>query len=197
VRAIVVARVPIDRLALNAAIECLIAGERDAQEAARIVIEYGCKLKKSSPINREAYYGGGSSDGSSISGYTPEHGQITFKDERPGELKVTSFGIHKERVGHYRVWKRRKGVLCLHYFWGADIITRSSRGEDVAVYWLAYDPKSLASRYFAVECKKILFSWKFVGRHEIIKYYLQRFSGMGKLPMLTDIGWISFYDGRA
>jgi hypothetical protein len=173
-----------NHLLLNAAIEKLIAQDDADGEAAQVVISYGAKLKAASSIQIESTTIS-SSSGPSMSGYSPNVGHVTVKDKVGKTVKEQTFGVDKERVGHYRLWKAKEGCLNFHHFWKSLVTTGSMDGILPDVYHLGYDPQSLEPAYLAILRKRTVFR-VFVGiTIEIFVPYLEPV--YGKTPPMK--GW--------
>ncbi len=127
----------IKRMAVNAAMEKLVARADEDGEAARVVVEYGSKLKKSSRVQVE-YASSTKSSGDEVSGYSPGQGEITIKDKEREEEKEWAFGVHKDRVGYFRLWKEEEGQLQFHHFWKSGITTKPIDDEGPEEYHLGY-----------------------------------------------------------
>lgn len=168
---------------MNAAIEALIAQTAHAEEAARIVIDYGHHLKKSGPVVWETRRTK-STSGPSLSGHVAGHGEIAVKDRDRMESREFAFGVHKDRIGHYRLWKQSDGLLRMHHFWASDLATQGIDEREVDEYYLGYNRNSLAFSFFAILRERRILSWRIRYRHEIGAEYLERISGTGRLPKL-------------
>jgi hypothetical protein len=143
------------RMAVNAAIEKLIARSEDSEAAARTVIEYGDGMRIAGPVQAEATITTKRHRGS-ISGYSPGHGNVTIKNDEESKDQEFTFGVYKDRVGYYRIWKQAQGLLCFHRFWKSGLVTRGPEEKGPDVYRLAYSPKSLQPKYLAIVRSKII-----------------------------------------
>jgi len=131
-----------DRMLVNAAIERLI-NKNASGEDAMVVIKF-CEnfpVKKGLAIQ----YTSDSTDQSNVTGAT-EHGDIKIESSEKKHTEF-DFGIKKERVGYYKVWKEKKNVLAIQYYWKSDTSTESESGPPPE-YRLAYN-KDLSPRFFA------------------------------------------------
>lgn len=173
------------RMAVNAAIEKLIARADDDGEAARVVVDYGSKLKKSGPVQIE-YASSTKSSGDEVSGYPPGQGEITIKDKEREEQKEWALGVHKDRVGYFRLWKEREGQLQFHHFWKSSITTKPIDGEGPEEYHLGYDPASLEPKYLGIRRKRIVVTLWLGISLEISRFYLEQI--YGKVPQIRGIG---------
>lgn len=142
-----------DRMAINAAIEKLIALDDASGDAARTVIVLCDDLRErfwlSGQYNRTE-----TTSGDSVTGAT-QHGNLTIKDGERTEHKEGEFGIHKERIGHYRVWKEQDGVVGFHHYWASSTTTEGSR--KAVEYWLGYDPESKEPLWFGRRRVRVAF----------------------------------------
>lgn len=179
----------VERMMVNAAIEKLIARSDEDGQAARIVVEYGSKLKKSGKVKIE-YLSNTKSSGDEISGYSPGQGEITIKDKEREEQKEWAYGVHKDRVGYFRLWKEKEGLLQFHHFWKSSITTKSIDDEGPDEYRLGYNPTSLEPKYLGILRKRVVLTLWLGITLEISRYYLEQV--YGKVPRLRGID-IEFY----
>jgi len=135
---------------VNAAIENLIRYSGDTSSAAQTVILYGDDMKTSAALQIEGARAA-TSRGRGVSGYSPGHGNVTIENEDKEETREFIFGVHKDRVGHYRLWKEAPGLLCFHYFWKSGLAVRGFSDSGPDVYRLGYDQQSLAPEFLGVE----------------------------------------------
>ena len=145
-----------EKLLLNAAIERLIAGEDADLSAMRAIIAYSDKLDKKNGFSFEASFDGRSSS-DSISGHTAEHGNVTVEDEAHEVHKECALGIKKDRIGHYKIWKARNGLIMLHHFWKSDRTTQVEKEDMPKVYHLGYNTKTLEPQHFGYEQERTIF----------------------------------------
>ena len=173
-----------ERMAVNAAIEKLIAQDDEDGEAARVVIEYGDSLQTSGriQISRSRHT---KSSGSEVSGYSPGHGKVTVKDEGKEEHTEWDFGVHKDRVGYFRLWKEQNGLLRFHHFWKSGITT-ASMTQLPDVYHLGYEPESLEPNYLGIERKSTILKFWLGVTIEVHKTYLEPL--YGTVPKLRQVG---------
>ncbi len=168
-----------DRIAVNAAIEKLIQRHDPLEPHAHVVIKFGSTLRKSSMVSVE--YCKRASSGDSISGCTPDQGEVTIKDSECQKEKEISIGIHKERIGYFRFWKLAEGVLAFHHFWKSSLTTVSMDEIEPDQYCLGYDPETLDFEYFGMWGQK-----KIVFRIWLIWWFIFRVQHMeqiyGKVP---------------
>lgn len=174
-----------ERMAVNAAIEKLIAHDDADGEAARVVIRYGSKLKQSGNIQIERIKNKKSSDGE-VSGYSPQHGEITVKDEEREERVEWASGIYKDRIGHYRLWKGSEKRLQFQHFWKSSLTTQPIDGKGPDIYFLGFDPASLEPTYLGVLREKITLTFWLIYTVEIIHPYLEAI--YGTVPELGGFG---------
>lgn len=152
------------RMEVNAAIEKLIARSEDSRAAAQIVIQYGDGLRTSARFQVEAS-SSKTSRGPKVFGYSPGHGNVTIEDKEKEETQEFVFGVYKDRVGHYRLWKVGQGLLSFHHFWKSGLTTRGSSGSDPDVYRLGYDQQSLLFTFLGIERARIIFNLGFLQIH--------------------------------
>ena len=132
----------VSRMEAGAAMERLIARDENWRDAARVLIAYGNTLKIEGTFLAEGNMpriGGGGS----ITGYVAGHGDVRIEDQNEGEAKKFSIGVKKDRVGHYRLWKVKEGVLAFHHFWKSTITTQGDDDTKPEECRLFYDTKSL------------------------------------------------------
>ena len=171
----------VSRMAVNAAIEQLVARSDESGEAARTVIAYGHTLKKAGKL-KIILSSNTTTSGDSISGHTAEHGEVSIEEPEHQEHKEWAYGINKDRVGHYRLWKEGDGLLIFHHFWKSTITTQGPDDEDPEEYHLAYDPGSLEPNYLGVERKRVVLA---LGRYFVIsRRYLEPIYGTIEKPGL-------------
>ncbi|MEK7612214.1 MAG: hypothetical protein AAB407_02645 [Patescibacteria group bacterium] len=175
----------IDRIAVNAAIEVLISQNDENGEAARTVIAYGSELQRSGFVTFESVKSTKSS-GKKMSGYSPGHGDVPIQDQERKERKEWQFGIHKERIGYFRLWKEDEGELCFHHFWQSSIATKSCANRDPDVYVLGYETTSLQMEYFAIERLKTIWTFS-IGRRTYTVQLLYLEEIYGKSPKICGI----------
>ena len=171
-----------ERMAVNAAIERLIAQTDEDGEAARTVIAYGAKLKRSKAIQIR-YSSDAQSGGDSVSGYSPGHGDISIEDKERSEHKEWSFGVYKDRIGHYRLWKESEGLLKFHHFWKSDITTKAPDDAGPDQFHLGYDQASQELRYLGVLRQRVLCQLHLGLTVKIVWLYLERIYGTARMPM--------------
>ncbi|MEK9154864.1 MAG: hypothetical protein AAB596_02245 [Patescibacteria group bacterium] len=165
-----------ERIQVNAAIEKLIARDDKNGEAAQILIAFSCKLPITGKIIRIEYLRTTKND-IDVTGYTQEAGNISVKDNHK-KTREWSYGAEKERIGKYKLWKPKEGILWFHNFWKSDIATQESDGRMPDHYCLVYDEGTRKLKYFAIERKKTVLSFWFFGyRIKLVKYYLERIYG--------------------
>jgi len=167
----------ITRMDVNAAIERLIMRSEDSEHAARIVIRYGDKLRSSWPFQYSSTKTTTRSD--AASGYAPGVGNVTVKSEQSEEQTEYVFGVYKDRIGYYRLWKQGEGLLCFHHFWKSGLTTRG-QGSDPETYRLGYDPESLEPEFLGVERVRVILR---IGAFEFFRVYLEPVLGTIKKPL--------------
>jgi hypothetical protein len=120
-----------------------------------------------------------------VSGHTPEFGDVTIKDESREEQIEKSFGVYKDRVGYYRLWKDSDGTLRFHHFWKSGITTQSVFKAGPEEYYLGYDTRSLEPLYLGLLQRKILLRFWLWKKIEISREYLEPI--YGTMPRLRGI----------
>lgn len=167
-----------ERMLVNAAIEKVIAVADDDGSSARIVIEYGSKLKQAGLLQVERTKISGPSGGG-ISGVSPGYGKVDFNqgDTDNSESVESNFGIEKDRVGYYRLWKEKDGLLKFHHFWKSDLSTEGSDGEKPNEYWLGYCPITLDPKFFGVVQTRWVFSIALGATYKVGGNYLHQIYG--------------------
>ncbi|HXK38385.1 MAG TPA: hypothetical protein VJ579_04950 [Candidatus Paceibacterota bacterium] len=146
----------VDKLMLNAALERLIAGEDSDCSAMRTIIAYGDTLDKEKFFALESSVTT-KSGGDAISGHTAEQGNVSIEDKEAETHKEHSYGIKKDRVGHYKIWKSGEGLLKFHHFWKSDLTTQIEAEDRPEVYHLGYDPKTFEPEHFGYEHESTIF----------------------------------------
>lgn len=140
-----------DRIELNGCIEKLIDSKGHDAEARRAIVEFALGMKGSSPFQMQGII---QRPGGSISGQTPQHGQVQVEDERP-ETKEFSAGSVQERVGYYKVWRQKEWIHISH-FWKANETT-TSEVED-AQQWVLVLNKENQPEWFGERGMKHLYT---------------------------------------
>jgi hypothetical protein len=146
------------RLEVNAAIGMLINRSDSSEDAARVVIQYGDRLKTAGSIQMESSTTRIKRD-PLVSGHVRGFGNVEIEVE---ESKEFTFGIEKNHIGHYRLWKGAAGLICFHHFRKSGLVTQGSSEEDSEIYHLVYNPQSLEPRYFAIKRYRIVLNLSFV-----------------------------------
>lgn len=168
----------VSRMEVNAAIERVIAGSDEMVESLRIIISYGHKLKKNT-FGFE--YTSNQTSGGSVSGYAEGVGNVGVDEDEREEVVEHSWGLSKERVGFYKLWKDASGRLVFQYFWRSDVSTQVS-GEIPDEYYLAYNEKTLEPLYLGVLRDKVVFPlW--IGLYFFLTY-LKPIYGVIKDPII-------------
>lgn len=176
---------PQDRMAVNAALETLISGDASV-EVAQTVVNLCAHLPKraslSGELNKTKTY-----DGEKFEGATPKHGQMDYDSggERTEHVEKT-FGVEKERIGHYRVWRDAAGVIGFHRFWKSSLTTEGT--DKVDQYRLGFDPSSMSPTWFGVERTRIVFQ---LGRIQFVRLYIEPI--FGEVPYREQGGWGLYY----
>ena len=147
-------------LVLNAAIENLIKGQDPNADNAKLVIEYGSKLKCAGFWSLTISFPWKKRD--SFKGVTSELGNVQI-DEDKIENKEIGKIIKKQRIGHYRIWKHDEGHLSFHHYWASSIATGSDDTK-VNTYHLFYDAKTMKEQAFAEEYIYRVKKYRFWGR---------------------------------
>jgi len=161
------------RMEVNAAIEGLIKNETDAwAELASTVIRFGHSLPIQSVFSFEYRKHTTREDGE-MAGFTKEHGNVTIKSKTE-ETVEKSVGIHKERVGYYKLYKRSKTAIVFHHFWKSDVGTITDFEDEPEFHTIIYDPKNLKPVSFGVDFDKPVVT---LGNLEIKRSYFRVLRG--------------------
>lgn len=170
-----------ERMLINAAIERIVSRSDDMHEAARIIVQFGSRLKNASRMRLSASVRAESTD-DNISGYSPGVGEINAKDEKSKEeTHHLELGCNKERVGHYRMWRERDTRICLQHFWKSELSTMSMDDEEPDEYVLGYDEETLTPQYVGIRRSRTL-SIPWIGM-SISTFYLDPiFGDMPHIP---------------
>lgn len=132
------------KMEVNAAIECLITEPKSSQwkEWALTVIAFAQYALTKEESFTFSFTNQSPSDSGSVTGHTPEAGNVTVKDEDGSKAKTYEIGTHRARVGHYKVSrhvsKKLGNVLHIQHFWKADVETFSET-ETPTLYMLPYN----------------------------------------------------------
>ena len=146
------------KFVVNAALQKLVARSDTDGSAARTVIEFGTRLKQSWPLGYESRHTK-TIRKPGRQGLAPGVGSV---DQSPGR-KVThehAFGTYQEHVGYYRIWKQEEGLILFRDY------RDTSTSPECDEYHLAYEPKTLALRYFGVRMTRSVTSFTF-GRRRL------------------------------
>lgn len=140
-------QVHVDKMLVNSALDRLVAQQDPDGSAAQIVIDYASQLQSSAQLSFERN-STRTKDNGSITGYAAGHGNLSIKDRETEERNI-SIGVHKDRIGHYKVWKVGEGIILFHHFWKSDLTTK---GEDDSVkeYILCYNTNDRSPKSFGV-----------------------------------------------
>ncbi len=145
-----------DTLIVNAALWNLLK-EQDIVASAATVINYGKNLRKQGVLSMEAKMDGGNAP--NITGDTG-YGNVTVSDD-DRKVHEYSFGSHKDRIGHFRVWKGGDNTIYFNHFWKSELDTAGDEPE-VDIFRIRYDPQTLELKHFGRRSEKPLFSlWIF------------------------------------
>ncbi|HSE35476.1 MAG TPA: hypothetical protein VLB83_05140 [Candidatus Paceibacterota bacterium] len=173
-----------ERMLINAAIEKLLAQSDESYEAARVVIDYGQRLKSASATQLEIASRAHDSH-EHTSGYSPGIGEINLEHDTPTEQREYTFGISRDRVGYYRLWKQKEGQICFQHYWKSDANTNP--GDDTSdIYYLGYCTKKLEPKYFGIFRERVAFRLWIGHTIEFTRHYLEPI--FGEMPKLTTIG---------
>lgn len=158
------------RMEVGAAIEALLEGHYE-KEYAKTLIRFGHSLPVRSRFFMELLWRKSGDDGTTdVIGHTNEYGDVSFEvknEERSGEV---SFGVHKERVGYYKIWRERKDLLEFHHFWKSDLATVGEPSSEPTHYRLCWDPATLEPVYFGEIASRVV--WSF-GWFSLIRWFVK------------------------
>ena len=140
-----------DRIELNGQIERLIDSDGHDEEARRAIVDFGLSIQGSSSFQFKGLY---QKPGGTVSGQTPQHGQVEVKDEHP-ETREFSSGSVLERVGYYKIWRQREWIHIAH-FWKSEIETSSE--TEMARQWVLALDHSNQPEWFGERGVKHLFT---------------------------------------
>lgn len=113
-------------MTVNAALWNLTNGQ-DVPASAQVVVDYTRQFPEQKAFLTASLVALPSKDDStSFTGHT-EHGDVTIKDTAPsGSVpEEKTYGMKKERLGHFRIWRTAYAVH-FHHFWASDETTRGS-----------------------------------------------------------------------
>lgn len=142
------------------------------KEAAKVIILYAHSLKRGGRINIESSLR--YTKGSNLKGNT-EYGNVEIEEKKDNSVKK-SYGLDKERIGHYRLWQSHEGRIWFHHFWKSDLITEEM-GRPVTKFCISYDHKNLNVTHFGYAVKK---HWLKLGPLTIGKNILEPIYGTGR-----------------
>lgn len=114
-----------DVMTMNAALWSLTKGQ-DVPASAQVVVD----CTRQFPVQRTFLTAShvalpSKDDSTSFTGHT-EHGDVTIKDATPpGSIpEEKTYGMKKERLGHFRIWRTAHEVY-FHHFWASDEMTQA------------------------------------------------------------------------
>lgn len=146
-----------NKLEINSALWNLVE-RKDIEASAAIVIKFGNALRRSSLFTYESRSTTADESGPMIEGLTPQ-GQVSLTDESNNKVKETQYGLFKERIGHFKMWKDSSGdILWFQHFWKSDLTT-SSETEEVPLFRIRYDAKTLQLKHFGVMREIPIIDW--------------------------------------
>lgn len=148
----------IDRMAVNAAIEQLLGGTDQWQEQARIIV-HNCHEIPRKGVVAFQYSRNSTSNEGPVTGHSPGHGDISVHNKPKTEHKEYSFGVARERVGYYKIWKENAGELGITPWWKADLTTQGPNDSNLTEYFLGYDEKTLEPEYFGIARERPIIEW--------------------------------------
>jgi hypothetical protein len=151
----------INRLAVNAAIEKLLAGTDKWEEHARIIIRNCHLLRPRGYIVLGVGPTTVETDEEIVTGHCPEGSDISIHDTPRKETREWEFGISRERIGYFKVWRERDSEIGIQHWWKASMGTRSPEDPGPLEYFLGYDKTNLEPMYFGAEHEEPVFT--FVG----------------------------------
>ncbi len=115
-----------DIMTVNVALWNLSKGQ-DIPASAQVVVDYTRQFPEQRTFLTASHVALPSKDDStSFTGHT-EHGDLTIKDTAPsGNVpEEKTYGMKKERLGHFRLWRIAHEVH-FHHFWASDEMTQAS-----------------------------------------------------------------------
>lgn len=135
-----------ERMVLNGALIRITEGT-DVAEAAKTIVEYGSRL----PVANSNTFTGKlitTKQGPSVHGYAAGHGETEIPRQEETTEKEWEFGVHKERLGYFRLWHHSSGVIAFHHFWKSSLSTRGDESKPPE-YRIRFDPQNLNILYVA------------------------------------------------
>jgi hypothetical protein len=134
------------KIEVNAAIDQLLAGEEPWQEFAQVVLAF----MKGAPIQNQLISleaTSETSDDELVEGFAPGVGTVQAPSGS-SEVKEWSFGAHKERVGHYKLQRKREDLVVIQPFWRAEVCTNI--GGEFEEYVLTHNPSTFEPQRFGI-----------------------------------------------
>jgi hypothetical protein len=173
----------ISKMDVNAAIEGLIRDQDITDPNVQLIVEFSNTLPIKNWFSGESFSWSQKDD--SVTGRT-EYGDLTIRDAHE-TTEERSFGIRKERIGYYKVWRTSRTRLCFQFFWKADLSTWAE--ERPMTYHLRYDSETLTPTYFGREYERVIFSLPLPGgsRFSLINMRLKLLPSGEKIESL---GWM-------
>ncbi len=126
----------INKIEINAAIDRLLTSKDFDLEAARTIIEFGLGMKVGGRPTVEIAIT--TRDNSSVQGYASGVGEVEYKKSENEKKLEKTFGIHEERVGSYKLRRRKSNIISIRPFWKADLTTTGDAEENPEVYSLGF-----------------------------------------------------------
>lgn len=142
-----------NKFEINAAIWAMLSRE-NIKDNGKIVIGYGNTLQVKSGFNL-SITNTTESGNNSFTGET-NSGQVQVPDEGMAESVTHEFGIRKNRIGHFKMWREFKNQIRFHHFWKSDPETQGA-AESPDEYVIQYDP-DLELSFFGQREEKPIFS---------------------------------------
>ena len=155
------------RFVVHAAIQALVDKEELDEESALSVASFAGGLKKKRHVSAEWVLA--PSDDDDITGYTGELGNVKIRDSSSEEDTEGWWGVYKERVGKYILWKEREGLINFH-----------ETGKEDNLYYLWYNPLTLDFVGLGIQTRQHLCSFWFVFWVRIYRMGVEIIHGRGE-----------------
>lgn len=155
------------KIEINAALHALYYSDEDPEENMRIVISFADSLQITHPS--KMLRAGKKKNDKLITGYTPEHGNITIDHQESQEKTQEDDDDAKIRIGQFRLWRCRTNLIAFHHFWASEESTRPHNGERAHALYIQYDEELLQPQCLAGTREEY---YKNVKRFEVYKVYL-------------------------
>ncbi len=150
----------IPRIEISVSLDALINSDCDPEEHMKKVILFAQTLPDAAGLEFVASVPKKNHDENIVTGYTPEHGNVTTHFDENEQHQEDPFSLHKERVGLFRIWMVYDNLIGFHHFWSSDETTsvpEASGGKRPDIYYIEFDIETLKPLCLAINAPKLMF----------------------------------------